>query len=1051
MIKIDTIKTTLSIVGLFLSLLEVYADNVQNEPNINYFRTPEASAFMKYGEESVNEYTGTANISVPLYTIKSKDIEIPLVLRYDASGIKVEQEASWVGLGWDLSVGGCINYVCAGDKDTETGPLVDDSSWTQFLSTVIDPNSGTKKEYYTYKKDDPSNWDWMSRVPYEDSFAGPYKELIGNLNDGWGIYQYIKNGYGERDFYSVNILGKNFMFFLDPFTLNTYPIGQAGEEFKIETDPTLKKKISGRRDSIGNWKITDSNGYVYYFTQKDVCSEDGGKTERIYTSCWYLTNVVTPLEENIVFKYTPQHVCKKSVRTEKYDISILETPIDDEGYKAITIDDFPSGYTGGTQKIDVKHCYLDTIETSNQTVTFATSLSDYCSGRRLDSIKVVSTYDNSVIKKIVFSYSSFRYEKTGGNGPNDPNTNKTNNYYRLKLENVKETASSETLTTSFVYYEDHNLPSKMSCAQDYWGYYNGQENYAKVSERKEYTLMPTPHKFMSLNYIEELSKEFSKKNMKFADRFSRGDYMKADVLKQVVYPTGGYTVYEYEPNSILMNDFTQNDIEHTYTMECGGLRIKKISNYDNGGSLINSIRYNYNNSKGSTGVLLNNIETIDWRHYICEKTEDKFGGKVTRFYRKKADVYTITQGQTRCPDFYALCTPGIVGYSQVTKCKYDNKRHVEKYIITNFINNAPLNNKGKVLDYFQDFSNGKILRQDILDADSNLILRTNNTYDIKLDNHYAINMGYKEEEGEYNGGTLNHNKCSITYWHYPYILSRCDLQKTTTTEYCPDGSTISKTKEYSYNNTNHQVAQIKESASLPNQFLLTKFTYSVDEVNKDPECRSMVMKYHRLNDVVEKKTMFVENGKENCISTERTAYGGNAHFVPISSSTSVGNAALETRATYTYDGKYNIRTVTVDGKETIYIWSYNGQYPIAKIEGITSVDLFDPETSPVSIEEVPVEKQDLVKKNIVQAKIGEITLETDTEKIKTFTATLRKKVSELGGYVTTYTYKPLVGMLSETTPNGNTFYYEYDAFGRLNNVKDINNKTLKSYEYNYKK
>ena len=129
----------------------------------------------------------------------------------------------------------------------------------------------------------------------------------------------------------------------------------------------------------------------------------------------------------------------------------------------------------------------------------------------------------------------------------------------------------------------------------------------------------------------------------------------------------------------------------------------------------------------------------------------------------------------------------------------------------------------------------------------------------------------------------------------------------------------------------------------------------------------------------------------------------------------------------------------------------NGQYPIAKIEGITLVDLFDPETSPVSIEEVPVEKQDLVKKNIVQAKIGEITLETDTEKIKTFTATLRKKVSELGGYVTTYTYKPLVGMLSETTPNGNTFYYEYDAFGRLNNVKDINNKTLKSYEYNYKK
>ena len=79
----------------FLGISQVaFCDNVQEALNLDYFRTPEASAFKKYGEESVNEYTGTADISVPLYSIKCKDIEIPLVLRYDASGIKVEQEAS---------------------------------------------------------------------------------------------------------------------------------------------------------------------------------------------------------------------------------------------------------------------------------------------------------------------------------------------------------------------------------------------------------------------------------------------------------------------------------------------------------------------------------------------------------------------------------------------------------------------------------------------------------------------------------------------------------------------------------------------------------------------------------------------------------------------------------------------------------------------------------------------------------------------------------------------------------------------------------------------
>ena len=110
-------------------------DDVQNALNLDYFRTPEASAFKKYGEESVNDYTGTADISVPLYTIKCKDIEIPLVLRYDASGIKVEQEASWVGLGWNLMVGGCINYVCAGGHDMLGAPFIPDSVWTEYLTS----------------------------------------------------------------------------------------------------------------------------------------------------------------------------------------------------------------------------------------------------------------------------------------------------------------------------------------------------------------------------------------------------------------------------------------------------------------------------------------------------------------------------------------------------------------------------------------------------------------------------------------------------------------------------------------------------------------------------------------------------------------------------------------------------------------------------------------------------------------------------------------------------------------------------------------------------
>lgn len=87
--------------------------------------SPEAAAMMRSINIPVSHYTGTANINVPLYTIRTRDLELPVQLNYHASGIKIQDFATWVGLGWRLSVPASITRVVKRGYD-ESGFLKSD-------------------------------------------------------------------------------------------------------------------------------------------------------------------------------------------------------------------------------------------------------------------------------------------------------------------------------------------------------------------------------------------------------------------------------------------------------------------------------------------------------------------------------------------------------------------------------------------------------------------------------------------------------------------------------------------------------------------------------------------------------------------------------------------------------------------------------------------------------------------------------------------------------------------------------------------------------------
>ena len=126
----------------------------------------------------------------------------------------------------------------------------------------------------------------------------------------------------------------------------------------------------------------------------------------------------------------------------------------------------------------------------------------------------------------------------------------------------------------------------------------------------------------------------------------------------------------------------------------------------------------------------------------------------------------------------------------------------------------------------------------------------------------------------------------------------------------------------------------------------------------------------------------------------------------------------------TYDGKGDLdeqyRTGDVN---TTYLWGYRGAYPVAKVVGSTYATVAG-----------------LVNLSVINNPSSDAAMRTQLDNIR----------SGLAGslaQVTTYTYSPGYGMTSMTDPAGMTTYYDYDAFGRLVNIRDFNHNILKHYSY----
>lgn len=483
--------------------------SAQNAPGIQSFipPSPNSASLGKYGEIPANLYNGIPEINIPLYTVKARGVELPVSLSYHAGGIKVEEIASWVGLGW--SMGAVITRSVRGIPDDFVNP--------SGYFTSRDYVKGKALEYMNYTADPLHYFDL-----------------------GWGNGQVDSEGSGvwitnaeknlvetEPDIFYFNFGSYSGKFFMDENgSFVTAPL----EDLKIEiaaSDPAA---------GVIRWKITTPDGVVYVFGIS-ATTTDGTQTavEKTYTTeftgaiitTWHLIEVSTPYNDVINLYYAAERYSYDMKESETINVLIAA----DEG--------FPEDPANLPNNKKISQKIYDGVRLTG--ISSATSNLTFTPGSRVDlpgcsSLQSISIVNNSetLNKKIAFSYSYF--ESYSG----------TSSYYkRLRLDYIQESAEMTPDVISggkhSFEYSPVNLPAwnphgQEINSQDLWGYYNGQSN-AVLTQSFKKTL--ADGRILMLHGAKRNASEYSSQ---------------AGILQRINYPTGGFTEFQFESNTVWASD-----------------------------------------------------------------------------------------------------------------------------------------------------------------------------------------------------------------------------------------------------------------------------------------------------------------------------------------------------------------------------------------------------------------------------------------------------------------------------------------------------------------
>lgn len=1066
-----------------------------------YPKAPGASSFEKFVNIPQGNYTGIHGYSVPIYSIGIKDSGFPISINYHGMGVNVNERSGNVGMGWSLSVGGInLSQEIRGYDDGDPQTLrIDLEKGTDFLSGNVDPEFGDPEQYANARK---VSGIYTSTLTGNESAADRFEfspdhfsySLLNNsgkfIIDGAGNFQTIPKDDVEISGNINNLVIKDNQGI--QYTFSRY------EHSESITGP-------GPRPKSYSYKLES----VYFPQTKKTMSFTYVGTEDYEYISNYETwvNVVLDVTAGgnaTVINPQPSFTTHTTV-TEELLVKTIT-------YEDTFVDFTYSANIEGGKKLDRIEVYFKPLTGSMQKIKDFALNNRNLSGRlRLDSItdqiaNTSYTFDYEDTKAIPAQFSAYTdwwgsytkpkennythipsfiyYEYAGGPRKFFDGANKEPDLEYAVTGALKRIHFPTGGYQEFHYeLDDYKFHDSEIEYEAQW--FNFESDWVETNPNQQLTLpIGDPDFREGLDYRLTFYWGATHESCNPGNEIPIGRFFKFQLYRDNDIPVGtnqvieAGTVYQIDESDIIPGStyYLKITANGSYNTQCpdpdpnGSVIITPQINYIHESEPI----YKKNKNAGHLRVGAITLHDSDGTLKIKRRFEYKsfadpsFSSGVylgIPLHRKPVVRKPIAGGLGSCPysGGYTITTEKIsnnpslnLNSSYGKSVFYENVTEIYEDLIT------PANSYRKELVFqlpnqegypedkdpyvywpHNEYTGGQLLEERMYDNTFNPNISDNTPSLVKriINDPAVLDFHFNYESSFYDLAIPNAIGFGVAasferkkgshfpmYHHYfidtnvYYITSAWVKRLKTVEEDYKNGVLwMTNTTEYQYSPTYSHLNPVSVTTTNSlGQVVKTEYDYNHLFKKTEP---TTIRKYENgVEQSVQETKFYSPAGFPQYVFAKRAA--STLDNVPPSE---------DLKVTYnSYDAKGNPTQYTLEnGTPVSIIWGYNGQYPIAKIEGL-------PYTS------IPAGHIT----DVVNASNADLDASTENT-LRTELQQLREDGALANLMVTTYTYNPLIGVTSITSPGGQVEYYIYDTAGRLQKVVDHEQKEIRKMDYNY--